>query len=535
MAARLHPLPPPRGRRRPGGGALLLARGGRRAAAADPLRLAVRPLRRPLHGLYAPYTRHRAALGRAAARRAAIGVALVDPGRCRSSCRHARELRDTAAIAPSTVPGYPAFSADLLSLVVPSPLQTSVAAAHPGGCRPTRPARRGGFFLGFLPLVLAASALVAAARRALFWALAALLFTRAGARADASGRGGRPGVPLPYLLLNGFRSSISRGYRIGSAWSSPLALRSCPGWGWWRWSGAWRAVGPQRTVALVVVPGGGAAGRSAGDPLPDGGGQPRASISNSPPQRSRARSSNCPTASSARSPTTARRSTGGRSSAATSRGGSTTRSANAPPFRDLAPPGTDITPGVETVTVGRRVLEYAGVRSIVIFRNDPDLDQETWPTSWRATPNRRRSTRTTRSLSTARCRATTSTATSRPSRAGTRARSRPTAGRASAGSGTSPRPTSGTSPPPRATTPCASTPALTAPPAAWRCISTAMSSGSGRSRTPGTRESRSPGSGGHLLEFFALDPPVRPLDPRPPIRDDRSLSFAVANLVLADR
>ena len=45
---------------------------------------------------------------------------------------------------------------------------------------------------------------------------------------------------------------------------------------------------------------------------------------------------------------------------------------DSPLFRELLPPGADMTPGVDQGAIGRQILAYAGVRWIVVIRDDPD-------------------------------------------------------------------------------------------------------------------------------------------------------------------
>lgn len=49
---------------------------------------------------------------------------------------------------------------------------------------------------------------------------------------------------------------------------------------------------------------------------------------------------------------------------------------DSPLFRELLPPGEDMTPGVEQAAIGRQILAYAGVHWIVVIRDDPDLDPD---------------------------------------------------------------------------------------------------------------------------------------------------------------
>ncbi len=49
---------------------------------------------------------------------------------------------------------------------------------------------------------------------------------------------------------------------------------------------------------------------------------------------------------------------------------------DSPLFREILPPGEDMTPGVEQAAIGRQILAYAGVRWIVIIRDDPDYDPD---------------------------------------------------------------------------------------------------------------------------------------------------------------
>ena len=45
---------------------------------------------------------------------------------------------------------------------------------------------------------------------------------------------------------------------------------------------------------------------------------------------------------------------------------------DSPLFREILPPGKDMTPGAEQAAIGRQLLAYAGVRWIVVIRDDPD-------------------------------------------------------------------------------------------------------------------------------------------------------------------
>ena len=113
-----------------------------------------------------------------------------------------RLLRDTAATRPS-VPGAEFFSADLVSFVVPSPLQAWWGAAGEKiGGRAVAATVERAIFLGFAPLALAALGLWLGRRRAAFWAVAAVAFA-ATALGPTLQVLGRPygAVPLPYRLL----------------------------------------------------------------------------------------------------------------------------------------------------------------------------------------------------------------------------------------------------------------------------------------------------------------------------------------------
>jgi len=114
----------------------------------------------------------------------------------------ARELRDTATERPAVL-GAENFSADLLSFFVPSPLQTWWGAwAERVGGLAMAPAVERGVFLGVLPILLAACGLWLARRRAIFWALFALLcfLLALGPVLQIAGHPfGK--VPLPYRLM----------------------------------------------------------------------------------------------------------------------------------------------------------------------------------------------------------------------------------------------------------------------------------------------------------------------------------------------
>ena len=113
-----------------------------------------------------------------------------------------RELRDTAATRPA-VPGAELFSADLVSFVVPSPLQArwGAAAERIGGRAVAVPVERA-IFLGFGPLALAACGLWFGRRRAAFWAVAAIAFAALalGPTLQIAGQS-YANPPLPYRLL----------------------------------------------------------------------------------------------------------------------------------------------------------------------------------------------------------------------------------------------------------------------------------------------------------------------------------------------
>lgn len=114
----------------------------------------------------------------------------------------ARELRDTAATRP-TVLGADQFSADLLSLVAPSPLHPWWGAASERlGSLAVAPTVERAVFLGFLPLLLAGCGFWLVRERARFWAGAALLFAilALGPILQIGGHA-YPALPLPYRLL----------------------------------------------------------------------------------------------------------------------------------------------------------------------------------------------------------------------------------------------------------------------------------------------------------------------------------------------
>jgi hypothetical protein len=114
----------------------------------------------------------------------------------------ARHLAATAATRPAVL-GAENFSADLLSFVVPSPLQSWWGAwAERLGGRANAPSVERAVFLGFLPLILAAVGVWLRRGPTLIWALGTLLFTllALGPILQIAGQG-YAAVPLPYRLL----------------------------------------------------------------------------------------------------------------------------------------------------------------------------------------------------------------------------------------------------------------------------------------------------------------------------------------------
>jgi hypothetical protein len=120
-----------------------------------------------------------------------------------------RELRDTAASRPPVL-GAEYFSADVLSFVLPAPVQTWWGgAAGRAGFQPSAPPNERGVFLGYLPLLLAAAGLWRDRRRAAFWGVAALVFAvlALGPTLQVNGQPtvaaiqAGVGLPLPYRLL----------------------------------------------------------------------------------------------------------------------------------------------------------------------------------------------------------------------------------------------------------------------------------------------------------------------------------------------
>lgn len=113
-----------------------------------------------------------------------------------------RQLRDTAETRPE-VPGPETFSADLISFVVPSPLQAwwGTAAERIGDRAIAEPVERA-IFLGFAPLALALIGLWFGRRRAAFWAVAAAAFAllALGPVLQVAGNS-FAAIPLPYRLL----------------------------------------------------------------------------------------------------------------------------------------------------------------------------------------------------------------------------------------------------------------------------------------------------------------------------------------------
>jgi len=122
------------------------------------------------------------------------------------------ELRDTAG-ALGAVVGPERLSADLLSFVVPSPLHPwwGSATERLGGLA-TAPLAERAIFLGFLPLGLAALGCRLGGRRAIFWALAALVFALLALGPTLQIAGRTVGLPLPYRLLQQLPGvNVSRG------------------------------------------------------------------------------------------------------------------------------------------------------------------------------------------------------------------------------------------------------------------------------------------------------------------------------------
>jgi hypothetical protein len=124
-----------------------------------------------------------------------------------------RELRGTATTRPP-VPSAESFSADLVSFVVPSPLQAwwGGAAERIGGRAVAEPVERS-IFLGFVPLVLAAVGVWFGRRRAAFWGLAAIAFAllALGPTLQIAGHS-FAAMPLPYRLVQ--RVPLANVFRV---------------------------------------------------------------------------------------------------------------------------------------------------------------------------------------------------------------------------------------------------------------------------------------------------------------------------------
>lgn len=440
--------------------------------------------------------------------------------------------------APPTEVQVQQHSADLLAFVTPSRLATLWRPALDRlADQIWEPAPGSGIFLGFLPLLLALVAVWRDPRRARFWALAAFLFALLALGPTLQIAGVDRGLSLPYALLQAV--PLLNIARVPDRLSIvvTLCLAILVGLGLValarRFGGR---VGPRSRVALVAALVGLLLLEHLAIPFPlEAVSPPRfyQQLAASPEPGTVLELPYCKQC----GITNYRQTVHGRPII----GGYISRRLyypvrDAPPFRDLAPVGTDITPSVETATVGRRVLAYAGVRWIVIFRHDAGLDQEDLahflalyadPTPlyqdeevivYRPLPGNDLD----RFLAPFKGWYPSEVATD------SGARFRWFGASASAD--------------------------------VWNFTDVArdytLRFDTSTYRTPRRLEVRLDGqvlgqwevtngrhieipvrlaSGGHLLEFLTLDPPVRPLDLDPAIRDDRSLSFAVANLVLADR
>lgn len=119
-----------------------------------------------------------------------------------------REMRSGIAAVPGAGAAF-AWSADLVSFFIPSPLQSLWGAqAERIGGRVGPPANERSIFLGYLPLLLAAIGVALRRRAAAFWALLALV---AGVLAlgpalqvlgESTFGAAQESIPLPYALLD---------------------------------------------------------------------------------------------------------------------------------------------------------------------------------------------------------------------------------------------------------------------------------------------------------------------------------------------
>lgn len=270
------------------------------------------------------------------------------------------------------------YGADLLDFIRPTQFATFW---RPLGRIPgegaLQPSSAGGVFLGFLPLLLAAIALWRAPRRAWPWAGLALIFAVLALGPSLAIGDVDRGVPLPYALvgqiplLNIARvpNRLVLVVTLCLAILAGLALVSLR-----QRFGA--RIGTRARLVLTILLAAALLAEHLAVPFP------MEAISAPPFYRQLAASPEpgtileipyCKQC----SITNYRQTVHGRPVI----GGYISRRLlypvrDSPLFREILPPGEDMTPGVEQAAIGRQILAYAGVRWIVIIRDDPDYDPD---------------------------------------------------------------------------------------------------------------------------------------------------------------
>lgn len=288
------------------------------------------------------------------------------------------QARSGATIAP-TEGQVQQYGADLLDFVRPTQLATLWRPlGRVIGEGALQPSSAGGVFLGFLPLLLAAIALWRAPRRAWPWAGLTLLFAVLALGPSLSIGDVDRGVPLPYALIA--RIPLLNIARVPNrlalvvtlclailAGLAIVALRQRFG----------ARLGGRTRLTLTALLAAALLAEHLAVPFP------MEAVSAPPFYRQLAASSEpgtileipyCKQC----SLTNYRQTVHGRPVI----GGYISRRLaypirDSPLFRELLPPGEDMTPGVDQAAIRRQILAYAGVRWIVVVRDDPDYEQST--------------------------------------------------------------------------------------------------------------------------------------------------------------
>jgi len=266
------------------------------------------------------------------------------------------------------------YGADLLDFIRPTQFATAWRPlGRLLGAEALQPSSAGGVFLGFLPLLLAAIALWRAPRRAWPWAGLALIFAVLALGPSLTVGDVDRGVPLPYALIgqipllniawvpNRLALVVTLCLAI-LAGLALVALRQRFG----------ARLGGRARLAPTVLLAAALLAEHLAVPFP------MEAVDAPPFYRQLAASSEPGTVLEIPyckqcSLTNYRETVHGRPVI----GGYVSRRLvypirDSPLFRELLPPGQDMTPGVDQGAIGRQILAYAGVRWIVVIRDDPD-------------------------------------------------------------------------------------------------------------------------------------------------------------------